>query len=173
MAWKSAVAPGLDLGLQPVSNRFKRDLSEGDFRYQLRIAQCANCGLVQLAEPFPCEELRPHFEWIRYREREDHLQEAISIFLPLLEKLEPKSACGITDFDAVLFHALPKSLSLTYAQLSPYGDLAISGRMFGMETFQRALTPARATSLPRAMADAVLVDFTLSLGSMLPIRPAF
>lgn len=135
----------LDLGAQLVSNRFRRDLAEPEYRQPLKLAQCQQCGLVQLDKSFPHHELQPRFAWMRYREREDHLAEALAEFQPFFTGLAGNDlAFGITNFDRVLFEALPKSLALTYTQLSPEQDLAISTATFGMETFQHQLTPERA-----------------------------
>jgi len=139
------VTNALDLGPQPISNRFTSDPSEPEFRHSLKIGQCQACGLVQLAEPFPSHELRPRVEWIRYREREDHLEQAVAAFLPFLDQLsEGHLAFGITDFDGVLLQHLLKRLPLTCMQLSPPRDLGIPDLTFGMETFQQALTQEHA-----------------------------
>lgn len=133
---------GLDLGPQPIANRFKATAAEPDYRRSLKITQCEACGLVQLAESFPSDELRPRLEWVRYREREDHLAEAVASFIPALSSESQALVFGLTDFDRVLFQALEKQLpGSSYVQLSAH-DLDISVSQYGMETIQRALTPA-------------------------------
>jgi hypothetical protein len=37
------------------------------------LSVCANCGVLQLEQPFPFRDLVPPFDWITYREPEDHL----------------------------------------------------------------------------------------------------
>jgi hypothetical protein len=87
---------------------------------------------------------------MRYREREDHLDEAVATFLPFFKwSAGNPLALGITDFDGVLLQSLLKRLPLACAQLSPSCDLAIPDLTFGMETFQQALTPERARHFVR------------------------
>ena len=38
--------------------------------HELALAVCRSCGLVQLAEPFPYQDLTPPYDWITYREPE-------------------------------------------------------------------------------------------------------
>ncbi len=145
-AGQEAVA--LDLGLQPISNRFKTGAGENEVRHPLRVAQCPHCGLVQTVECFPSEALRPREAWIRYRERDDHLPACVAQFGPIFSGLPTdKTILGVTSFDTVLGDLLGKSLALPYAQLDARSDLGIEEETFGMETFQRVLTPQRAQEI--------------------------
>ena len=43
----------IDFGPQPPSNRFHGRNEADDVRHRLTVAQCQNCGLVQLVNPMP------------------------------------------------------------------------------------------------------------------------
>ncbi len=71
--------PLLDLGEQPACNHYLVSAKEPQPKYRFGLAQCDYCGLVQL-DNFPSpEEIKPRFEWIRYREPEAHLDRVADI----------------------------------------------------------------------------------------------
>ena len=65
----------LDLGPQPVSNRFLRpeEDPEKQYRHPLILGRCEGCSLLQLIDPMPAREVVPRFDWIQYNEPEGHL----------------------------------------------------------------------------------------------------
>ena len=74
----------LDLGLQPVSNRFTPvgDVTEvPSFPLQLRL--CLDSGLIHLGKPFPVEELKPRYDWLTCFEPEEHLDVLVEELIKL------------------------------------------------------------------------------------------
>jgi hypothetical protein len=135
---------GLDLGPQPIANRFKAGADTPEPRYPLRLVQCGECGLVQLEKSFPAPELRPRFEWIKYREREDHLDEALLNFLsPLRADPALQTAAGISDYDLPLLQRIGAALGISTGRISARDDLDIARAFYGGETLQAQLTPER------------------------------
>src|ERR1700686_4044400 len=65
--------PVLDLGKQPVCSHYTAVLGVPVLERDLALSVFANCGVLQLARPFPFRDLVPPFDWITYREPEDHL----------------------------------------------------------------------------------------------------
>ena len=63
----------LDLGPQPISNRFRREVDAKEARFPLSLVQCSECGLVQLRDPIPADELIAPFDWLSYNEPERYL----------------------------------------------------------------------------------------------------
>jgi hypothetical protein len=140
----SSFSDGLDLGSQPIANRFKDKADAPEPRHPLHLVQCEECGLIQLEKSFPAPELCPRFDWIKYREREDHLDEALLSFLPLLRQgPDVQIATGISDYDTPLLQRLSASLGVSPGHISARDDLDISQSIYGSETLQVRLTPER------------------------------
>jgi hypothetical protein len=135
---------GLDFGPQPIANRFKAGVDTPEPRYPLHLVQCEECGLVQLEKSFPAPELCPRFDWIKYREREDHLDDALLTFLPLLRQ-DPdiRMAAGISDYDTPLLQRISAALGISAGRISARDDLDIIQAHYGSETLQLRLTPER------------------------------
>ena len=75
----------LDLGLQPVSNRYLQSLKQSEEYFVLKLGQNHSNGQIQLIDPFPQYELKPRYDWITYNEPEAHLDglvEALSSTIP-------------------------------------------------------------------------------------------
>ena len=49
----------LDLGLQPICNRFKRSRDEKEVLFSMSFGQCEVCAAVQLINNIPAKELIP------------------------------------------------------------------------------------------------------------------
>ena len=80
-----------DAGKQPISSRYLKSHDEKEDLYNLELGQCLSCGLVQLIDPVPIEELQPIYKWITYNEPEGHLDDLVSQ-LSLLEGINRKSS---------------------------------------------------------------------------------
>ena len=51
--------PFLDLGMQPIANRFltKKNLNDEEYKYSLRVGLCSNCTMIQTLERPRKEEM--------------------------------------------------------------------------------------------------------------------
>lgn len=132
----------LDLGLQPVSSHFAVAPGAATTQHSLAVGVCRNCGVVQLARPFPYADLVPPYDWISYREPEGHL-DAVTAALRSLPSLPPDArVAGVsfkdaTTIDRLHAHGLTRTWTLDAAQ-----DLG--GASGGVESVQALLTPERA-----------------------------
>lgn len=144
------VADLLDFGLQPVSNRFLAAPSHEEYSYPLAIGQCTACGLIQISDPVPAEELRPRFDWISYNEPENHLDELARIIttLPDVDRDSPVWGVSLKD-DSLLERISALGFRHTY-RLAPKEDLGIAGSGAGVETVQASLRPDMAGPIVRA-----------------------
>lgn len=64
---------------------------------EISICQCAKCGLIQLGEPVPEEELYPPFEWITNNEPDTHAKAVVDTALGLVEG--SGKSLSLTKFD--------------------------------------------------------------------------
>lgn len=140
-----AAAEAIDFGDQPLCNRFLEDPSAEEARFGLALRICLACGVVQLADPAPTEELRPRVDWLTYNEPEGHLDD-LALALTTLQGIDRASAsvCGISSKDDSLLRRLRNlGYHRTY-RLDPARDLGIDDTRAGIETIQARLTPERA-----------------------------
>ena len=74
----------LDLGVQPISNRFLvSDSNQSVPQYPMKIMLNKETGLVRLESPFPVEDMRPRYDWLTCFEPEDHLDNMVEKILKL------------------------------------------------------------------------------------------
>ena len=72
----------LDLGLQPISNRFLPPSSnESVPHYPMKFMLDKETGLVRLESPFPVEDVKPRYDWLTCFEPEDHLDDMVGKIL--------------------------------------------------------------------------------------------
>ena len=136
----TAVKILLDLGLQPVQNRFATSPHSEDYYNPLTLGQCQNCSLIQLTNPVPTSEIIPRVDWLKYNEREEHLDEVSDIVCALKGLPEKPVACGITYKDDSLLKRLDeRSFGRTW-RIEPEHDLGITQKGISGETIIPKIT---------------------------------
>lgn len=148
----------LDLGEQPICNRFLTKPDAEEAMFPMCIGQCVTCGLVQSIIPVAAEELRPRSDWITYNEPEGHLDRLADTIAALPGLTNNSTICGISFKDDSLLRRLRERGYLRTWRLDPQGDLGATGAGVGVETIQDCLnkvTCARITQ-SRGKADVVI-----------------
>ncbi|MBI3617300.1 MAG: methyltransferase domain-containing protein [Candidatus Omnitrophica bacterium] len=153
----------LDLGQQPVSNRFLHAKGELEDTYPLVMNQCRDCGLIQVNDPVPAEELRPAYDWITYNEPEGHLDRLVEIIKNLPGVTSESSFCGISFKDNSTLIRLQKSGFPKTRCLDPRDDLNIAQKGAGVETIQAHLAPELASKIAQKLGkfDVIIVRHIL------------
>jgi len=147
----------LDLGPQPLCNRFKTDPNEHEFYHPLILGQCQNCGLIQLPNPVPPEEIIPRVEWLNYNEPEGHLDDLAEILCNLEDLPEKPVACGITyKDDSLLKRIKGKKFDKTFC-IDPKIDLGITKQGIASETIIPKLTSGTVKGLVSKYGQADLI----------------
>jgi len=131
----------LDFGAQPLCNRYVVDPDEKEFRHPLVLGQCQMCGLIQLTNSVPSEEIAPRFEWLKYNEPERHLDDLADVLCSLGGLPEDPVVCGITYKDDSLLGRLSKKRFNNVWRIDPEIDLGITIRGVAGETVIPKLTP--------------------------------
>jgi len=161
-----AIAPAavgdvlLDLGQQPVSNRFLTaddDLVAPTFPMELRLDR--DTGLIHLGEPFPVAEIKPRVDWLTCFEPEGHLDD-LAKRLTSLPGVTPSSTFGAYSFkDDTTLRRLNDLGYRKNWRLDPVEDMGISDACANVETYQAVLTPAKAVEIRerRGAADVLIV----------------
>ncbi|MQF95821.1 MAG: class I SAM-dependent methyltransferase [SAR202 cluster bacterium] len=153
----------LDLGHQPISNRFTSGAQEDEYTHAMVMAQCDECCLVQLIDGPPSEDLIPPFDWISYNEPESHLDDLVDKIADLTGLSSNTSVCGISFKDKSTLRRLKDKGAGKVWLLDPNSDLGIEDPSAGIETIQARLTPDRARNLAEkhGPADIVVVRHIL------------
>ncbi len=88
----------LDLGPQPITNRFLTHATDQEELFELRLGMCETCGTVQLLTLLSPKEIAPRFDWIAYIEPEGHLDVLADELIKLVDR--SSSSVGVwTDKD--------------------------------------------------------------------------
>lgn len=130
----------LFLGPLVACNRFGVPGTSAFETHELSMAQCDDCGLIQLASIPPVTFVRPRNPWVRYNEPEAHLDslaESLRGVFPIAEA----TAIGVGPFDRPLLDRLGGS-GVIWQDL----DLAVAARAEAgtfpyLETVQASLCP--------------------------------
>jgi len=130
----------LDLGPQPLCNRFKADPREEEFRHPLILGQCQSCGLIQLTDPVPTDEIIPRVEWLKYNEPEEHLDDMADVLCSLENLPDKPVASGITYKDDSLLKRLKEKKFDKTFRIDPKIDLGITKQGIASETIIPKLT---------------------------------
>jgi SAM-dependent methyltransferase len=127
------------------------------------MAQCEECGLIQLVDGVPAEELMPPFDWISYNEPEGHLDDLVDIIVDLPGFKEGATVCGISFKDVSTLKRLEDRGASNSWLIEPESDLNIEDPRAGIETIQGKLTPDNAALIvaKHGQADIVIVRHVL------------
>jgi SAM-dependent methyltransferase len=149
-----------DFGRLAVTNQFLRDSRETAWRQPLSWVACDACGVVQLSDTAPIEQIRPHFHWIAYQEPERHLDAFAEAILRVTSLQSGGRVIGLTYKDAPLLSRIRVG---EVRQLDPRSDLGIEHEQFGLETIQAHWTVDRAAAVAahHGLADILIARHVL------------
>jgi SAM-dependent methyltransferase len=136
----SAIKIVLDLGPQPVQNRFPSKPHSEDYYHPLTLGQCQNCSLIQLIDPVPASEMIPRVDWLKYNEPENHLDDLAGIVCDLKDLPENPVALGITYKDDSLLKQLKEKAFRRTCRINPEQDLSITQKGVAGETIIPKIT---------------------------------
>jgi len=130
----------LELGLQPVSNRFfPYDSLDQTPRYPLSLNLCMESGLVHQRTPFPVAELKPQHNWLTCFEPEDHLDGMVET-IKKLPGITKESVVGAYSFkDKSTLERLNNKGYKNIWCIDPKIDLGIEDDNANIETYQLVL----------------------------------
>ena len=137
----------LDLGPQPISNRFLADPAVPEALFPFVLSQCPACSLAQLSQAVPASELESPYPWISYHEPESHLDQ-VALGIAGLPGLTAESLIlGLSFKDDTLLGRLAARGFRHTRRLDPARDLGLDARGAGVASIQDRLSPGRATGL--------------------------
>ena len=125
-----------NFGPQPISSRFIQSPSTTEFFQEMRLALCPVSGLVQLAETFPPEELRPRVPWITAFEPEAHLDDLTTRLATLPGLSGDSVVAGYSSKDDSALQRLKERGFTKQWRLDPALDIGLSDPCAFVESFQ-------------------------------------
>ena len=137
----------LDLGSQPISSHFAKTADARLIEHDLALVLCSNCGVIQLANPFPYRDLVRRYDWITYREPETHLDAVVDRICSLPGIYEGAAVAGITFKDRTTLERLRARGFSRIWSLDAREDLGATDANADIETVQALLTPAKAAEI--------------------------
>jgi|SaaInlStandDraft_4_1057021.scaffolds.fasta_scaffold05278_4 hypothetical protein len=137
----------IDLGMQPVTNRFLTNSKEKSPKFPLSISVCTDTGVISLDKPFPVKEVKPRFNWLTCFEPEDHLDNLVDKLVQL-PGISDKSCIGGYSFkDDSTLKRIEKLGYKKIWRIDPKNDLNIDDRAASVETYQSHFTGSKANRI--------------------------
>lgn len=157
------LADVLDFGRQPLCNRFLASPTEPEYVHTLVLGQCPYCALIQITDPVPTAEMSSRFEWIVYREPEDHLDHLADVIAALPGVTPGSTVCGLSTVDDSLLRRLAERGLAKWWRLDLLEDLGSDVLAPGVEVIQEKLDPGLAARLAtrRGRPDVVVGRYAL------------
>lgn len=152
-----AVEELMDVGPQPVCNRFLKNKDDKQYACPMTLGQCEACGLIQLTTEVPVSELLPPYDWITYSEPEGHLDSLADVICALPGVAKESVICGVSYKDDTLLRRLAERGIKNTWRIDPEADLGIRETGAGVETIQDRITPEAAAALAAARGKARIV----------------
>lgn len=147
----------LDLGMQPICNRFLACPVDEEYTHSMVIGQCNACGLIQISNPMPAAELMPRYDWISYNEPEGHLNQLAEIIGNLSGITRESTICGISfKDDSILMRMNERGFEYTW-RVDPEADLGINDHQAGIETIQESFTPGAVKAIAHKYGKADVI----------------
>ena len=174
MVEKKNINPNLilDLGNQPVSNRFLKVKSPTLVpSFPMRLMQNRDDGLLFLEKPFPRKHLKPRFNWFTYFEPEDHLDDLVDriIGLPGINNKSVFAGYSFKDI-STLERFMKKGYNNQWV-INPKKHLKVVDDCSGIETFQEKFSfkSVNAILKDNSRADVMIVRHVLEHANQIDI----
>jgi len=137
MKTNSEVKLLLDMGLQPISNRYLQKQDEKEELFPLKLGQCQRTGLIKLIDPVRFGELVPRYNWVTYFEPEDHLDNLVENVSSLFIKKKDAKIGGISFKDDTTLERF-KKIGHEAWMINLKEDLFLDNHL-GIESIQAAM----------------------------------
>ena len=108
-----------DFGHLSITNQFFTEHDSLPYRQSISWQECQHCGVVQLSNVPPVEQIRPRYSWIHYAEPEGHLDETAQILQRIYPIESGHQIAGFTADDRALLIVFP---SVVLAYLTPLSN---------------------------------------------------
>lgn len=149
--------PLVDFGPQALSNRFLKSKNEVEYKHWLALGICRKCGIAQLATPAPVNEIRTRFDWIRYREPEDHLDKLTELLTKLPGVNENSAIWGVSSIEDSMLRRFQERGFKSAVGCQPLYRFEGKDKPFGIETVQDLVAKGELIRIARERGTADII----------------
>lgn len=144
---------------QPVTNNYLEHSGQKEALYDFELVQSLKSGLIRLKHSIPMKDLIPKFDWIKYFEPEDHLDELVIELANLFDSKKQLIVGGISYKDDTTLDRFRSKYGATIWRLDTKTDMKIAEPGAGVESIQYFLNEnkAKAASEKYPKADLLIV----------------
>jgi len=115
--------------------------------------------VLQILNPIDYRQLAPRYDWIKYNEPEDHLDDVCKSIEEIMGPIKDLSFGGITYKDDTTLERTKRIGALQIWRIDPHKDLGIRKKMFNIESIQERIRTRRVEQIKNkyGLADVLLV----------------
>lgn len=138
----------IDFGEHPIAHRFLLDPSDKEYVHPVIACLCERCGLIQLEDPIPPDELYTAYNWLSSWKWNPHVPRLVD----LVERFSPdsKKASRIVEVgsnDGSFLESLRKRGFIDLLGVEPAEDAREAGRQRNLDIVGAYFTPATAQAI--------------------------
>lgn len=136
--------------------------TDPEYNHNLALGVCLACGLMQLLDPPPVEEVAPRFSWITYNEPEAHLDQLADMLLGMVASKSDTVIAGVSYKDDTTLERLRRRGIDWVWRIAPE-ELGVGGSRAEIETVQKRLSVENSATIGKrhGCADIVVVRHIL------------
>lgn len=131
----------IDFGAQNICHHFLKSPMEQESFHRLVLGQCGLCGIVQLTERMPIDEMKPRYDWLTCNEPEAHLDRLVKTISQLPGITKDSKICGISFKDDSTLDRFKKSGFNNTWRADTRSDLGIRDPIVGFQSVQENFNP--------------------------------
>src|SRR5438477_8678160 len=143
----TGVIERISFGLQPICNHYLLSAEASEKSFPRILSQCPRCGLLQMGQPVPAEELRSPFDWIRYAEPEGHLDEMVEKIIGVTGLNPDHVIYGLSYKDKSTLERFNKLGFMRTVLVDPGSDLGNASPCADAETIQALFNQVTSSAL--------------------------
>ncbi len=166
-----AVETLIDFGSHPIAHRFLDAPDEAEYSHPLTLGCCRACGLVQLVDPIPPEELYTRYRWLSAWKPNPHVPEVVAT-LERLPGLSPEArVLEVGSNDGSFLAELRGRGFERLLGLEPAEDACAAAAQHGFPTVRSYFTPEAASRIVESFghADVLVTRHVLEHVADLPV----
>ena len=124
----------LALGNHPVAHRFLKRADDKEYEHDLTLLTCDRCGLIQINDPIPPDELYTHYNWLSSWKPQLHISRLIDLIQQHMELGAGARILEVGCNDGTFLAALQSKGFSHLLGVEPAKDAEASAREKGLRT---------------------------------------
>ncbi len=161
----------IEFGSHPIAHRFLETPDDEEYTHPLTLGACTACGLVQLVDPIPAEELYTTYHWLSSWKPNPHVPELVTALEQLAGLSEDSKVVEVGSNDGAFLAELRARGFRRLLGLEPAEDARSAAAERGLPTVRGYFTPEAAGEIVESFgtADLFVTRHVLEHVSDLPL----